>query len=111
MSPAKCDVRFYQTHLVMAITTVKTVTKVINIVSIDTFFSATVSDDTSSSWISVFDDQAKQLLDGITADDMHKIYTSDETMYDGHFAKATFTDWIFTCKVKQEMYDDQTRVK
>jgi len=76
-------------------------------------FSATVSDDTTTSWVSVFDDQAKQLLDGVTADDMHKLYSEDpeQSAYNGHFMKATFTDWIFTCKVKQEMYDNETRIK
>ncbi len=74
-------------------------------------FPVIVSDDTSSSYLSVFDDQAKQLLDDVSADDMYKIYTGDQDGYDGRFAKATFTDWIFTCKVKQEVYDGDMRVK
>lgn len=76
-------------------------------------FSATISDDTSTSWVSLFDDQAKTLLDGLSADQLHEILNGEngQSEYDGNFAKATFTDWIFTCKVKQETHQDETRVK
>lgn len=77
-------------------------------------FSATISDDTSTSWVSIFDDQASVLLGGISADELHQQLNENETgqsTYDGYFDRANFTDWIFTCKVKQEMNQDDVRVK
>lgn len=76
-------------------------------------FSATISDDTSTSWVSLFDDQAKTLLDGMAADQMHEILNGEggQSAYDGFFAKANFTDWIFSCKVKQEMNQNEMRIK
>lgn len=77
-------------------------------------FSATISDDTSTSWVSIFDDQASVLLGDVSANDLYEKLNADETgqsTYDGFFERANFTDWIFTCKVKQEMNQDEMRVK
>ena len=77
-------------------------------------FSASVSDDTSSSWVSLFDEQATTLLSGMTANELYNIINDEEEgkmAYDGHFAKATFTEWIFTCKVKQEVANGEMRLK
>lgn len=73
-------------------------------------FSAIVTDDTSSSWVSVFDDQARTLLN-TTADELQKVKEVSEDDYDGEFIRANFTDWVFTCKVKNEMHQDEQRVK
>jgi replication factor A1 len=35
----------------------------------------------------------------------------DQDAYDSYFAKANHTEWIFKCKVKQEMVNDESRVK
>mmetsp|Transcript_21610 Transcript_21610/g.30270 ORF Transcript_21610/g.30270 Transcript_21610/m.30270 type:complete len:661 (-) Transcript_21610:282-2264(-) len=81
-------------------------------------FSATVADDTSTTWVSLFDEQARVLLQPHTADELHKEFEdgamnggSGQDLYNSAFAKANFTDWIFTCKVKQEMVQDEVRVK
>lgn len=78
-------------------------------------FSATISDGSATSWVSFFDDQAKVLLEGMSADEMHSIYSDPEKggqeSYDAHFSKAHFTDWVFTCKVKQEFHQDEARIK
>ena len=76
-------------------------------------FLEAVSDDTGTTWVFIFDDQAKTLLDGITADQLHAIYNGEpgQTAYNGYFAKANITDWIFTCKVKQKMNQNESRVK
>mmetsp|Transcript_30759 Transcript_30759/g.35880 ORF Transcript_30759/g.35880 Transcript_30759/m.35880 type:complete len:644 (+) Transcript_30759:225-2156(+) len=76
-------------------------------------FSATIGDDTSTTWVSIFDDQARVLLNQMTADEMYEELNGDpgQSAYDGYFAKANFTDWIFTCKVKQEMNQDEMRIK
>ncbi len=31
--------------------------------------------------------------------------------FDSIFAKAAYSDWIIKCKVKQEMFGDESRVK
>lgn len=73
-------------------------------------FSAIATDDTSSSWISVFDDQARVLLN-TTADELQQAKMLNEDDYEAEFSKANYTDWIFTCKVKNEMHQDEQRVK
>lgn len=74
-------------------------------------FSATISDGSGTSWVSFFDDQAEVLL-GISANDLQKIYANDgEETYQARFAKAQFTDWVFTCKVKLEEHQGEERIK
>jgi replication factor A1 len=72
-------------------------------------FSGTVSDDTSTTWVSIFDEQAQQLL-GVTADEVFAQYENQD-LYDGHFAKALHTEWVFKCRVKNEMVNDEPRLK
>lgn len=78
-------------------------------------FSATITDDTCTTWVSMFDEQAKQLLGAnITADGLHKRCFEgeyDNDHFDSVFAQAQFTDWIAKCRVKQEMVGDEERVK
>jgi len=77
-------------------------------------FQGTVADDTSTSWMSVFNEQAEMLFDGARAEDLYqKVIEGDggREMYDSTFAKATYTEWIFKCKVKQEMVGDEQRIK
>lgn len=61
-----------------------------------------------------FNEQAETLLGGVTADDAYaKTYADghDQDAYDSYFAKAMHTEWIFRCKVKNEMVNDESRVK
>jgi len=76
-------------------------------------FNGTVIDDTCTTWVSFFNDQAVQLLgEENSADIVHKRYFDDaEAGFDGIFVKATFSDWIFKCKVKQETVGDENRIK
>jgi len=76
-------------------------------------FSATLTDDSSTTWVSMFDDQARVLLEGVSADEVYdKTYAhGDIDAYNAYFDKALFTEWIFACKVKQEMVQDEMRVK
>ena len=78
-------------------------------------FSGTVADDTSTSWVSIFNQQAEELLGGATADSLYDKITSGEgggrDMYDSAFARATYSEWIFKCKVRQEMVGDEQRIK
>jgi replication factor A1 len=74
-------------------------------------FSAVIKDTTGSTWVSFFNDQAKQLLDGISADEAYEIsynnpannYNFDQDAYDSIFANAIGTEAIFKCKVKNEI--------
>jgi replication factor A1 len=77
-------------------------------------FSATVSDDTSTTWVSLFNEQAETLFGGLTADEVYARTMADnidQDAYDSYFAKANHSEWIFKCKVKQEMVNEESRVK
>lgn len=73
-------------------------------------FSGTVADGMGSTWVSIFDEQAQQLL-GTTADDMFKQFETNQDFYDATFSKAAFSEWIFKCRVKEEMVNDEPRMK
>lgn len=81
-------------------------------------FSGTIADDTCTSWASVFNEQAEVMFGSENepglADRLYQQLTEEQTgkdLYDSTFAKATYTDWILKCKVKQEMVGDEQRVK
>ena len=75
-------------------------------------FSGTVADDTSTSWVSVFNEQAESMFNGVKADELYeKLAEGDRDSYDSTFAKASCTEWIIKCKVKQEHVGDESRVK
>jgi replication factor A1 len=77
-------------------------------------FSGTISDDTSTTWVSLFNEQAETLFGGLMADDVYARTMEnnpDQDAYDSYFARATHTEWIFKCKVKQEMVNEESRVK
>ena len=79
-------------------------------------FSGTVADDTSTTWVSFFNEQAEALFGGVTAEQVYaEAFGNDaggnQDVYDSYFSKAYATDWIFKCKVKQEMMGDEARVK
>jgi replication factor A1 len=73
-------------------------------------FSGTVGDGTSNTWVSIFDEQAQQLL-GTTADEMYGHYETNQELYDSVFAKAAFSEWLFKCRVKKELVNDEYRTK
>ncbi|OEU12326.1 replication factor-a protein [Fragilariopsis cylindrus CCMP1102] len=73
-------------------------------------FSGTVADGMASTWVSVFDEQGQQLL-GTTANAMFEQYESNQDEYDATFARGAFTEWVFKCRVKQEMVNDEPRIK
>ena len=77
-------------------------------------FLGTVVNDTCTSWVSVFNEQAEELFEGkAKADDLYELVTNGngKDVYESTFMKATYTDWIMKCKVKQEMVGDEQRVK
>lgn len=78
-------------------------------------FSATVEDDTSSTWVTFFNSQAEALLGGETT--ANQAYTNfmdgegNQDGYDSLFYKAQSTEWILKCKVKSELVNEEQRVK
>ena len=77
-------------------------------------FSGTVADDTSTTWVSVFNEQAESLFNGVTADELWKKCceeSTDRDLYDSTFLSAQYKEMIFKCKVKQETVGDEQRVK
>jgi replication factor A1 len=79
-----------------------------------------VQDYTSSTWVSFFNEQAEPLLGNVTADQVFSnTYGGDDAMtgganqdyYDSVFARARYSEWIFKCKVKNEMVNDEQRLK
>lgn len=73
-------------------------------------FSGTVADDTASTWVSLFDEQALTLFNGAKADDVFEEFENQDS-YDGFFAKACYSEWNFKCRVKNEMVNDEPRIK
>ena len=78
-------------------------------------FSATVEDDTCATWVSFFNQQAEALLGGqTTADDAFERFMEhdhDQDGYDSLFHRAMYTEWVFKCKVKSELVNEEQRVK
>lgn len=78
-------------------------------------FSGTVADDTCTSWVSLFNEQAEVLFNGAKADDLYKGMMDPEgpgqDEYNNTFASATYTDMIIKCKVKQESVGEEMRMK
>jgi len=75
--------------------------------------SACVADDTATTWVSMYNEQMETMLGGITADQLYQdfIDTNSKDSYDSAFLKSTYTEWVVTCKVKQELVGDETRTK
>ena len=73
-------------------------------------FSATVADDTGSTWVSLFDEQAVTLFNGATADQVFEQFENQDA-YDSYFAKASYSEWVLKCRVKNEVVNDESRVK
>jgi len=83
-------------------------------------FSACVTDDTSTTWVSLFNEQAENLLtsasgssENLTADYMYDrcFENSDFEFFENAFHKANYTDWVMKCRVKSEPLGEEMRVK
>lgn len=73
-------------------------------------FSGVVADATGSTWVSLFDEQAHSLFNGVTADEAFAAYENQDS-YDSLFAKANYTEWNIKCRVKNEIVNDEPRLK
>ena len=70
-----------------------------------------VKDHSGSQLVSLFDDQASQLL-GHSADEIHEMQQSgDHATAEMVYKRALFMEGLFSLKVKTETYNDEARVK
>ena len=69
----------------------------------------TVSDWSGNQWMTAFDDVAKTVLKGRTADDMEQTRANDETQFEAAFAECNFQTFLFRIRVKAETYEDEQR--
>jgi len=75
-------------------------------------FQATCNDATGSRFVSFFDNEAVQLL-GKTADELAplKVLHDNQPAFDAHFTASSFSQCILKCRVKNETYMDEQRLK
>ena len=74
-------------------------------------FQATCSDITGNRYISFFDDQAMTILNGKTADELAPLRSSDEQAYGNHFIGCSFKSYLMKCRVKNEVYMEENKLK
>jgi replication factor A1 len=66
-------------------------------------FSMVLSDHSGKEWVTVFDDQAQQLL-GVTAGEMKVLQETNEAEFEAKFNKALFTEMQVTLCCKTDTY-------
>ena len=69
-----------------------------------------MADSSGSSWFSFFNETAEKLL-GATADSLYEHKLSGDGEYERVFNNALFKTVVAKCRVKQEMVNDEPRVK
>lgn len=69
-----------------------------------------MADSSGSSWFSFFNETAEKLL-GASADDLFEHKLTGDGEYERAFNNALFKTVIAKCRVKQEMVNDEPRVK
>ena len=80
--------------------------------------SATVVDHSGSQWITLFNEAAEKLLDGVTADQLHACLQDDDfkdevsrAQWESTFATAMFKDAVFRLRCKVEDVSGEARQK
>jgi len=68
------------------------------------------ADATGSQWLSCFNDEAAQVL-GMTAREARDLKNVDEARYNDMFVNASYKEYTFKCKAKNETYNDSSKVK
>ena len=74
-------------------------------------FTATCTDTTGSRYISFFDDQAQVLLGQKAADELAEVQRTDPPRFNGWFAAHMFRTYTMNCRVKNEVYMDEQKLK
>jgi len=70
-----------------------------------------VVDPTGSAWCTAFNDSANPLFGGHSASDLERIKREDEAQFEKIVEKSQFQEGVFRLKLKEELYQDQSRVK
>ena len=74
-------------------------------------FSANCNDASGSKYLSFFDDTAVPLLGGKTADELAPLKHAGAGEFDKHFIASSFKQYIIKCRIKNEVYQDEARLK
>uniref|UniRef100_A0A7S0DU28 Replication protein A subunit n=1 Tax=Amorphochlora amoebiformis TaxID=1561963 RepID=A0A7S0DU28_9EUKA len=72
---------------------------------------ATLQDDTGSTWVTAFGDQALLLMDGLSADALERFQNEDLDKFDHAFQATQGKKFKFTIRLKSEEYQEQKRVR
>jgi replication factor A1 len=67
-------------------------------------------DTSGTTWATMFDEKATQLL-GMTAEKLAHLQRDDKPQYDAVFSKLLFQPFHFRVRFKMEMYNDQQTTK
>ncbi|ODQ66035.1 replication factor-a protein [Nadsonia fulvescens var. elongata DSM 6958] len=70
-----------------------------------------IADHTSHTWVTAFDDSARVLLDGTTADELTSLRDGDETAFRTIFHNNQGKEYVFRCRAKQEFYKDESKIR
>uniref|UniRef100_A0A7S2XF33 Replication factor A C-terminal domain-containing protein n=1 Tax=Lotharella oceanica TaxID=641309 RepID=A0A7S2XF33_9EUKA len=72
---------------------------------------ASLQDDSATTWVTVFGDQAQMLMGTVTADEVEKLQETDLDKFDAAF-QATQDKWFkFVLRLKTDEYQEQVRTK
>ncbi|SPQ96570.1 unnamed protein product (mitochondrion) [Plasmodiophora brassicae] len=75
-------------------------------------FSFAVADSTGSTWLSVFHDEALQLLGGRSAEDLRScLEVGDTGTPEAAFRSANFTEHVFKVRAKYEVMNENTKLR
>jgi len=69
-----------------------------------------IGDATDHTWATCFQEQAEKLL-GVKSDELGSYLESDEARYNALFSDATFKTYNFRIRVKEDRYNDETKLK
>eukprot|EP00286_Rhodomonas_abbreviata_P021427 CAMPEP_0181292350 /NCGR_PEP_ID=MMETSP1101-20121128/2460_1 /TAXON_ID=46948 /ORGANISM="Rhodomonas abbreviata, Strain Caron Lab Isolate" /LENGTH=639 /DNA_ID=CAMNT_0023396815 /DNA_START=98 /DNA_END=2017 /DNA_ORIENTATION=+ len=69
------------------------------------------SDFTGRSFLTVFDDDAKKIFGGISADEMWEMSNTDEKRFKDLWKSIMFKTWTIRVRAKSESFQEETRVK
>lgn len=72
--------------------------------------SANIADHGDNQWVTCFQESAEAIL-GQNAAYLGQLKDSNESAFDEVFQQANFNTFVFRNRVKQEMYNDESRVK
>lgn len=68
-----------------------------------------VSDHTAREWLSCFDDSARVIMGGKTADELMELHARDDGSFNAAFEAANCRKWVFRCRAKMDTYGENTR--